>query len=154
LAQYKQAIFVNDELVEIKLTLSQLLGIKIRFNTTDTKSIDTIKNIIAHIDSLQEQLSEDYFGKYQIVETELKNVKKQAIILIESSGFDETLKLYAQRMIFFLNKYRNEAPQIQESLAIAESYYKQKKYQETIDMLIEVISNISESAKFNKITFN
>lgn len=152
--QYKQAITINNELAEIKLTLSQLLGIKIRFNTTDTKSIETIKNIISHINSFQDQLSNDYFGKYPIIQSELNNIKKQAVVLIESSGFDETLKLYAQRMIFFLNKYRNEAPQIKESLDVAENYYKQNKYQQTIDMLIEVISNVSESAKSNKILFN
>jgi hypothetical protein len=152
--QYKQAITINDELSEIKLTLSQLLGIKIRFNTADSKSIETIRNIIARINSFQEQLGEDYFGKYSLIQAELKNIKKQTIVLIESCGFDETLKIYAQRLIFFLNKYRNEAPQIKESLDVAESYYKQNKYQLTIDMLIEVISNISQSAKSNKIILN
>lgn len=152
--QYKQVISINDELAEIKLTLSQLLGTKIRFNTTDTKSIETIRNIISHINSFQEQLATDYFGKYPIVQAELENIKKQAIVLIKSSSYDETLKIYAQRMIFFLNKYRNEAPQIKQTLDIAENYYKQNKYQQTLDMLIEVVSNISESAKANKVVFN
>ena len=152
--QYKQAITVNDELAEIKLTLSQLLGMKIRFNTTDVKSIEAIKNLISKIVSYQDQLAEDYFGKYSVIQSELNSIKKQAVIIMESSGFDETLKTYAQRMIFFLNKYRNEAPQIKDTLEVAENYYKQKKYQETIDMLIEVISNISDSAKSNKILFN
>jgi hypothetical protein len=152
--QYKQVITINDELAEIKLTLSQLLGIKIRFNTNDNKSIEAIRNIIAKIVSFQDQLAGDYFGKYPIIQSELNSIKKQAIIIMESSGFDETLKIYAQKMIFFLNKYRNEAPQIRESLDVVENYYKQNKYQQTIDMLIEIISNISDSAKSNKIMFN
>jgi hypothetical protein len=154
LSQYKNAITINDELSEIKLTLAQVLGIKIRFNTSDTKSIETIKNIIAHINQLQDNLGNDYFGKYHSVQSELDNIKKQTIILIESSSFDEVLKLYAQRMIFFLNKYRNEAPQIAENLTIAENYYKQNKYQQTLDMLIEVIVNMNESARANKILIN
>ena len=104
--------------------------------------------------TVNDELAEDYFGKYSVIQSELNSIKKQAVIIMESSGFDETLKTYAQRMIFFLNKYRNEAPQIKDTLEVAENYYKQKKYQETIDMLIEVISNISDSAKSNKILFN
>jgi hypothetical protein len=154
LEQYRKAILVYNELTEVKLTLSQLLGIKIRFNTSDAKSIDAIRNIILHVNQMQDQLATDYFGKFHSVQIALDGIKKQTIILLQSSSFDETLKLYAQRMIFFLNKYRNEANEISKSIEIAENYYKQNKYQETIDMLIEVVANINESSKANKIALN
>lgn len=152
--RYRTSININNELSEVKLILSQLLGIKLRFNSNDVKSLDGIKNIIVHVDNLQTQLSANYFANYKTVNDELNKVKEQVILLIQSSSLDETLKLFTKRIIFFLNKYRYEAKEIDEVLNMAEKYYIDGNFQDGIDLLIDVLVNIKESAKVNRITFN
>jgi septation ring formation regulator EzrA len=134
--------------------LSQLLGTKLRFNSGDTKSLDGIKNIIMHIDHLQAQLANNYFANYQGVKDELEKTKEQVTLLLQASSLDETLKLYSQRIIFFLNKYRYEAKEIDRVLTLAEKYYTNGRFQESINLLIDVLSNIKESAKMSKISFS
>jgi septation ring formation regulator EzrA len=152
--KYKNAIFINDELADIKLTLTQLLGLKLQYSEIDQKGIDTIKNIIEHIKVLQSQLSENYFQNYADVNNELTQIREQTGLLISSAAYNQTLKIYAQRLIYYTNKYRNEHEEIQKSLKIAEGLYQKGQYQNTIEQMIETISTILSSAKESKVNLN
>jgi hypothetical protein len=152
--KYKNAIFINDELADIKLTLIQLLGLKLQFNDVDKKGVDTIKNIIEHIKLLQMQLSENYFHNYTNVSNELSKIREQTSLLISSATYNQGLKIYAQRLIHYVNKYRNEHDEINKSLTIAENLYQKGQYQNTIDQMIETATIILTSAKESKIRLN
>lgn len=152
--KYKNAIFINDELADIKLTLTQLLGLKLQFSEIDQKGIDTIKNIIEHIKTLQGQLTQNYFQNYANVNNELTQIREQTSLLISSAAYNQTLKIYAQRLIFYINKYRNEHEEITKSLDIAESLYRKGQYQNTIEQMIETVSTILSSAKESKVNLN
>jgi septation ring formation regulator EzrA len=152
--KYKDAIFINDELADIKLTLTQLLGLKLQHTQIDQKEIDTIKNIITHIKLLQEQLSQNYSQNYANVNNELVQIREQTSLLISSAAYNQTLKIYAQRLIYYANKYRNEHEEINKSLNIAENLYQKGQYQNTIEQMIETISTILSSAKESRINLN
>jgi septation ring formation regulator EzrA len=152
--KYKNAILINDELADIKLTLTQLLGLKLQFANVDQKSLETIKNIIEHIKVLQNQLSEKYFQNYDNVNDELIKIREQTGLLISSAAYNQTLKVYAQRLIYYINKYRNEHEEINRSLNIAEDLYRRGQYQTTIDQMIETVTIILSSAKESKIIIN
>ncbi|MDR3330313.1 MAG: septation ring formation regulator EzrA [Mycoplasmataceae bacterium] len=150
-AKYKNSITINDELADIKLTLAQLLGIKLQHTASDQNGINTIKNIIEHIDQLQTQLTTNYFQNYAIVNDELTKIREQTSLLITSATYNQSLKIYAQRLIYYVNKYRNEHAEIAKSLSIAENLYQKGQYQNTIDQMIETVSVILSSAKNNNI---
>jgi septation ring formation regulator EzrA len=127
---------------------------KSQFKNIDQKNIDTIKNIIEHIQLLQKQLSENYFQNYSAVNEELIKIREQTTLLISSPLYGQTLKIYAQRLIGYVNKYRNEHDEIEKSLNLAEGFYKKGEYQNTIEQMIETVSTILTSAKESKISFN
>lgn len=152
--QYRTSISIIDEITNIRLTLLQLLGIKIQSSNPDQQSIDNIKKYLTQIDILQEKLEENYFENLNFVQMHFLRLQEEISILIQSSSYDETLKNYLQKMILFLNKYRNEANQIRETLDIAEENYRKKNYTDALDILIETLNQIKESAKTNKVPFN
>jgi hypothetical protein len=152
--KYKNAILINDELADIKLTLTQLLGLKLQYATDDQKGIETIRNIIEHIKILQGQLSHNYFQNYTNVNHELTQIREQTSLLISSAAYNQTLKIYAQRLIYYVNKYRNEHEEISKSLSIAEGLYQKGQYQNTIEQMIETVSTILSSAKESKVSLN
>jgi septation ring formation regulator EzrA len=152
--KYKNSIFINDELADIKLTLTQLLGVKLQHVDNDKQGVDTIKNIIEHINQLQSQLAVNYFQNYAIVSDELTKIREQTSLLITSATYNQSLKIYAQRLIYYVNKYRNEHEEIAKSLLVAENSYKKGEYQNTIDQMIETVTIILSSAKDNNIAIN
>jgi septation ring formation regulator len=145
---------INDELADIKLTLTQLLGLKLQYSEIDQKGIDSIKNTIQHIKELQTQLAQNYFQNYNVVNNELGQIREQTSLLISSAAYNQTLKIYAQRLIYYVNKYRNEHEEINKSLNIAEGLYQKGQYQNTIEQMIETVSTILSSAKESKISLN
>ncbi len=153
-AKYKESIILIDELADVKLTLSQLLGMKIKLNSSDEESMNSIRTAIKKVDALEELINNDYFLNYKKVYAEIQETKTQIFNIIKSCTFDNTLKSYAQRLFVFLNKYRNEAKEIDENLNLAERYYNKNKFEDTLDLLIETLKIIKYSSQVNKISFN
>jgi septation ring formation regulator EzrA len=151
--KYKASIDINDELSDIKLSLNQLLGIKLDLNSSDQQSLETIKNIVLHVVEVQEKLSTDYFANYNAAREELVNIREQTALLIQSSSCDETLKMYNQRLIFFANKFRNEAEEINKNINEAEVFYKEMHYLESMNILMQLLDRVKMSAKIKKINF-
>lgn len=154
ISKYKDSINLINEIADLKLTLVQLLGMKVNIKSADESTITSIRTTVAKIDQFENMLSTDYFANYAQVYSEIQETKQQVVSIINSCSFDSTLKSYCQRLLLFLNKYRNEAPQIAETLDNAELAYKKNKYQDTIDSLIEVLQTIKYSSEVNKIKFN
>ncbi|GHU30666.1 hypothetical protein FACS1894166_00720 [Bacilli bacterium] len=140
--KYKTSILINDELSDIKLTLTQLLSENISDNKNEG-NYNAIRTIILDIESLQNNLTTDYFGTYQYVQKQMVHVREQAALLISSATFDQTLKMYAKRLMFFTNKYRNEHKDFEKVITLAEDKYRTNDYQSTISMLIEVLENVN-----------
>ncbi|MDR0825732.1 MAG: septation ring formation regulator EzrA [Mycoplasmataceae bacterium] len=140
--KYKTSILINDELSDIKLTLTQLLSENIT-EKKDEGNFNAIRNIILDIEGLQNSLTTDYFGHYVYVQKQMANVREQASLLISSATFDQTLKLYAKRLMFFTNKYRNEHADFEKVITMAEDKYRNNDYGTTISMLIEVLENVN-----------
>ncbi len=152
--KYKNSIILIDEIADVKLTLSQLLGMKIKLNSSDEDSMNSIRTTINKIEELERLINQDYFANYNSVFNEVQEIKEQIIKIIQTCTFDETLKTYSQRMFIFLNKYRNEAKEIDDNLNLAERYYNSTNYSETLDILIETLQIIKDSSESNNITFN
>jgi septation ring formation regulator EzrA len=114
----------------------------------------SVNDLIKHIEALQHMLAANYFGNYALVNKEIDTITQQMQLLFQKLTFDQTLKIYAQRLIFFLNKYRNEHEEINKIIIVAETSYKQQKYQQSIDILIDALTNIKDSAKMNHISMN
>jgi septation ring formation regulator EzrA len=151
--KYKAFIKISNELADLKLTLVQTLFVKQHTIEAD-KNSEVISTLIKHVSALQGMLSKDYFANFSLVNSEIVKIKEQMHLIFQKTTFDQTLKIYAQRLIFYLNKFRNEHEEINRIITAAETTYKQNKYQESIDMLINVLANIKESAKINHISFN
>ncbi|MDE6476628.1 MAG: septation ring formation regulator EzrA [Mycoplasmoidaceae bacterium] len=153
-SKYKDSIVLIDELADVKLTLAQLLGMKIKLNSSDEESMNSIRTAIKKVDQLEELINTDYFANYKKVYAEIQETKTQIFNIIKSCTFDNTLKSYAQRLFVFLNKYRNEAKEIDENLNLAERYYNKNKFNDTLDLLIETLKIIKYSSQINKVSFN
>jgi septation ring formation regulator EzrA len=118
------------------------------------KNSEVINTLIKHVGALQGMLTKNYFANFTLVNSEIIKINEQMHLVFQKSTFDQTLKIYAQRLIFYLNKFRNEHEEIERIITTAEIAYKQNKYQESIDMLIDALTNIKESAKINRISLN
>ncbi len=153
-SKYKDSIVLIDELADVKLTLAQLLGMKIKLNSSDEESMNSIRTAIKKVDQLEELINTDYFANYKKVYLEIQETKTQILNIIKSCTFDNTLKSYAQHLFVFLNKYRNEAKEIDENLNLAERYYNKNKFNDTLDLLIETLKIIKYSSQINKVSFN
>lgn len=153
-SKYKDSIVLIDELADLKLTLAQLLGMKIKLNSSDQESMNSIRTTIKKVDQLEELINTDYFANYKKVYIEIQETKSQILNIIKSCTFDNTLKSYAQRLFVFLNKYRNEAKEIDENLNLADRYYNKNKFNDTLDLLIETLKIIKYSSQINKVSFN
>jgi hypothetical protein len=151
--KYKTSIKINNELADLKLTLVQTLFIK-QPTTENEKNTEVINTLIKHVSALQEMLVKNYFANYALVNNEITKIKDQMQLVFQKSTFDQTLKLYAQRLIFFLNKYRNEHEEIDKIITTAEKAYQQNKYQVSIDVLVDALTKIKESAKMHHISIN
>jgi septation ring formation regulator EzrA len=151
--KYKTSIKINNELADLKLTLVQTLFIKQPTAESD-KNAEVINTLIKHVSALQEMLVKNYFANYTLVNNEITKIKDQMQLVFQKSTFDQTLKLYAQRLIFFLNKYRNEHEEIDKIITIAENAYRKNKYQDSIDVLIDALTRIKASAKMHHISIN
>jgi septation ring formation regulator EzrA len=128
--------------------------VKLQYASSDKQGIDTIKNIVEHINQLQAQLAANYFQNYATVSEELIKIREQTSLLITSATYNQSLKVYAQRLIYYVNKYRNEHEEIAKTLSIAENLYKKGDYQNTINQMIETVAIILSSAKDNNIAIN
>ncbi|GHU47135.1 hypothetical protein FACS1894218_0920 [Bacilli bacterium] len=109
----------------------------------DESNLNAIRTIILDIESLQNNLVTDYFGNYLYVQKQMAHVREQATLLISSATFDQTLKFYAKRLMFFTNKYRNEHSDFEKVITMAEDKYRTNNYGTAISMLIEVLENVN-----------
>ncbi len=152
--KYRSSISLLDEIATVKLILVQLLGTKIKLNSNDTETIKAIRISINKIDDLEKLINDNYFINYTKVFSEIQEIKKHVIDIIKTCTFDNELKLYSQRLFIFLNKYRNENEDINNALNVAEKYYFNNRFEETINILIESLDIIKKASEINRIAFD
>jgi septation ring formation regulator EzrA len=151
---YGESIVIFDKLSNLKLFFAQLLGHKLSSGNTPIENLEIYKRNLSTIDTLYEKLSADYSGNKEVVENEIEHLQEEVALIVQTYALDKTLKVYAERLIFFTNKYRNEAAEIKQFLNLAEAFYKKGEYSNTVNLLIDTLSLIKESAEGSKIAFN
>lgn len=151
--KFKRFIFIITNINEMKFTLCQILMIYEKENTS-LNIINNLTNSIKEIENQEKMIYENY-EKYSVgVDDFIEKVKLNIQKYIEELIIDLKFKKYFEQLLMFLNKYRNEAKEINNSLFVAEEKYKSGNFQSGLDILIEVLMVIKSSAKKNKIRLN
>jgi len=151
--KYAQSIKVIDELDNLILLLEQLINIKKSLNSNDVTNINAIRNLLNEIEQSSNELSKNYFSSLPIINNQIIKFHEQTQTMLEAVSSELTLKIYNERLLMFANKYRQEAEQINENVALAEKYYRNKEFVKSLDLLIDTLNTIKNSAKFNKVPF-
>ena len=149
--KYFLTIQLINDIYELQFAFNQFIIIKKELNPFDINSIQNLnENLSAlnHLISLMQSNFETNYKEVYDAVTEMKNDENNYYELIKK---DIVIKFYAQKLIFYTNRYRNENKEIENALSNAESLYNNKKFDEVIDEILPILENIKISAKLNHI---
>ncbi|MDR0986061.1 MAG: septation ring formation regulator EzrA [Mycoplasmataceae bacterium] len=151
--KYIDSINIIDQLTNDKLVILQLLNNELLSDKVNEKNINLIKTHFQQCDVLLEQLKSNYFKHYDNAKRQLNVIERDIDSLLTSFSNNDIFKGYAQRLIFFTNKYRNENTNISNNLTLAEQLYRKGEYQDAMNKLIKTLTEIKNSSKQSGIIF-
>lgn len=137
--KYREQMYIINSLADAKIILLQIKFIQSHFHDANSETIDiTINNI----NDLQNTIAKDYYGQSTNVLSEINSIQTQVNEIIKKCHNYNLLKLYAERLIFFSNKFRRDDNNVKRALTEAEDFYTNNKYEQSIQTLINVLKPV------------
>ncbi|MDR0752689.1 MAG: hypothetical protein LBF02_01130 [Mycoplasmataceae bacterium] len=142
----KKFRFINDLFSEIQNTISHLKCLNSSLTSSDnSKEIEELNIFSKRV----EEIFNGFENDYEKTKIEILQIKNDLFSLIQKINLDFYLFKYLQALFFFLNKYRYENKQINDSLEQIENNIKETNVEDSLVKLIEMAEKIKLSSKFS-----
>jgi hypothetical protein len=96
-----------------------------------------------------DEIYANFSNDYSKTKSELLEIKESLNSLIRKINIDYVLFNFLQALFFFLNKYRYEAKEINDTLTNIEANVKEKNIEDSLNVLIDVGQKIKLSSKMS-----
>ncbi|ADK87156.1 septation ring formation regulator EzrA [Mycoplasmoides pneumoniae] len=118
------------------------------------KTLKIISQAKHQFDDIFTQAKNDYEGAFSYLNEKVRFFQNQLThVIVDVVGL-MNLRSMCKHTFIFANKYRQESPQINESLETLTQFYQQQNYSETLSGLISLLGKIKSSAKQHHLDLN
>ncbi|QHR14642.1 hypothetical protein [Mycoplasmoides pneumoniae] len=118
------------------------------------KTLKIISQAKHQFDDIFTQAKNDYEGAFSYLNEKVRFFQNQLThVIVDVVGL-MNLRSMCKHTFIFANKYRQESPQINESLETLTQFYQQQNYSETLSGLISLLGKIKLSAKQHHLDLN
>lgn len=118
------------------------------------KTLKIISQARHQFDDIFTQAKNDYEGAFSYLNEKVRFFQNQLThVIVDVVGL-MNLRSMCKHTFIFANKYRQESPQINESLETLTQFYQQQNYSETLSGLISLLGKIKSSAKQHHLDLN
>lgn len=118
------------------------------------KTLKIISQAKHQFDDIFTQAKNDYEGAFSYLNEKVRFFQNQLThVIVDVVGL-MNLRSMCKHTFIFANKYRQESPQINESLETLTQFYQQQNYSETLSGLISLLGKIKSSAKQHNLDLN
>jgi septation ring formation regulator EzrA len=125
----------------------RLIAIKNKYNPNNIGIITNLNSYAQEIERLHDRINVGYPVNKKEVDIELTGIENDIENFMNETADDILLYKYCERMLMFLNKYRNEHQEIAKQLDQIESDFNEKKIDISIEGLILLGNKIKENGR-------
>lgn len=148
--KYTQKMSLIDRLYDTEFQLTQLYAL----HSKQEKSVDLLKQItelIKQTQDLKQNSLDNFFVSYTEVEQQLYVIQQRIREVVMNVTYNDTIKAYNQKLIQYANKFYHEAPSNKQVIEYATNLYNENKYSESLECLINFLTQIKKISKENNI---